>query len=390
MTTRRHRALIGIVAAVLGSMLIAGPASAGGVSATYRVQLDARPPAGEPWSFLRYFPRELTVHPGDIVDAAWGGAGAPHTATAIPDGNIASWVADNQGPPGPEDPSEFPWALQVPDTTVGGDDGEVVLNPAVAAPSDPSCGTSSDPCAFDGSDVVNSGFQFSSPGSQPSFYVHVTAPVGEYAFICLVHPGMEMNLHVVGGGQSIPSPEEVATETTRQIHRARDVDGPTADDLAQTVKRTHLPSGHTRLTMWAGGFWRQVSADEFPDDTLQAHVGDRIKVLGNFEIHTATFPASSARTVPFITTQCEQAGADPPAMSPADCESPTDFQLAFNAKAVLPTPNADLRTPDRFVNSGLLTYPSAHVFVARQPGLYDFVCLVHGPSMSGSIRIARD
>jgi plastocyanin len=388
-TTKRRRTVLSAIAALLGSMLLIAPAAAGAPS-TYRVQLDAHPPAGEPWSFLRYFPRELSVHPGDVVNAAWGGLGAPHTATAIPSGNISAWLAENHGPPGPQDPSEFPWAIQVPDTTVGGDDGEVVINPAAAAPTDPSCGTTKDPCEFDGTSAVNSGFQFSTPGAQPSFAVAVTAPVGDYGFVCLVHPGMQMDLHVVGGGTSIPSPPEVATQTSSQIARAREVDGSTAADLAQTVKRTHLPSGHTRLTMWAGGFWRQVSADEFPDDTLTAHVGDRLKLLGNFEIHTATFPASSAAIVPFVTTQCEVKGPDTPATSPADCDSPMDFQVAFNAEALFPTPNAYLRSPERFVNSGIVTWPDSHVFVARQPGLYDFVCLVHGPSMSGSIRVFQD
>ena len=389
MITKRRRAVLCAIGALLGSVLIVGPAAAGALPSTFRVQLDARPPAREPWSFLRYFPHDLSVHPGDVVNAAWGGLGAPHTATAIPSGNIAAWVAENHGPPGPQDPSEFPWASQVLDSNVGGDDGEVILNPAAGAPTDPSCGTSEAPCEFDGTSVVNSGLQFSAPGAQPSFHVEVTASVGDYAFVCLLHPGMQMDLHVVGGGTPIATPEEVASEVRSQIGRAKEVDGPTADDLAQTVKRSHLPSGHTRLTIWAGGFWRQVSADEFPDDTIQAHVGDRLKVLGNFEIHTVTFPASSVGTVPFITAQCEEKGADPPASSPADCVSPMDFQIAFNAEAILPTPNALLRSPHRFVNSGVITWPDASVFVARQPGLYDFVCLVHGPSMSGSIRVAR-
>jgi plastocyanin len=386
---KRSRVAIGAIGVLVTAVLLISPAAAGGI-ATYRVQLDAHPPAGEPWSFLRFFPRELSVHSGDIVNAAWAGPGAPHTATAVPSGNLDAWRAENQGPPGPQDPSEFPWAFQVPDTTVGGDDGELVINPAAAAPTDPSCGTSGDPCAFDGSSVVSSGFQFASPGAQPSFYVRVTAPVGEYGFVCLVHPGMQMDLSVVGGGTSIPAPSEVATQTSAQIARSRDVDGAVADDLAQTVRRTHLPSGHARLTMWAGGFWRQVSADEFPDNTLRARVGDRVRVLGNFEIHTATFPASSAATVPFITTQCEVAGPDTPAASPADCEGPMDFQVAFNAQALLPTANANLTSPSRFVNSGLLSWPRSHVFVAKKPGFYDFVCLVHGPSMSGSIRVSKE
>jgi len=382
----RFRAIIGIAAAVIISISFVQPAGAG-TAATYRIQLDAHPPVGEPWSFLRYFPRALSVHQGDIVNAAWAGAGAPHTATAIPSSNVPAWRAENQGPGGPQDPSVFPWALQVPDTLVGGDDNQVDINPAVLAPTDPSCGTVSTPCTFDGSGVVSSGFQFSSPGSQPSFYVDVTAPTGQYAFVCLVHPGMELDLNVVSGATTIPDPSQVAARTSAQVTRSRTTDAPVADDLAQTVKRTRLSNGHDRLTIWAGGFWRQVSADEYPDNTLRTHVGDRVRVLGNFEIHTTTFPRSSASTVPFVTPQCEVAGPDTPATSPADCAAPTDFQIAFNSQAVLPTSNSRLRSPTMFVNSGLLAWPTAHTFVAQKPGLYRFVCLVHGPSMSGTVRV---
>ena len=111
--------------------------------------------------------------------------------------------------------------------------------------------------------------------------------------------------------------------------------------------------------------------------------------MGNFEIHTATFPRSSASTVPFITTRCEVAGPDPAAMSPADCAAPTDFQIAFNSTAGLPTPSSSLNDPSTFVNSGVITWGTAKTFVADQPGTYRFVCLVHGPSMSGTVRVWR-
>jgi plastocyanin len=374
--------------ALFMTLAVAVPPALAGGPATFRAQLDARPPSGESWAFLRIFPRTLSVHQNDIVDAAWNGsAGTPHTATIIPDGNANAWRAENQGPGGPQDPGEFPWAVQVPDQLVGGDDNQVDLNPAVAAPTDPSCGTVSTPCTFDASGVVNSGFQFSSPGSQPSFFVQVTAPVGSYTIACLIHTGMQLSLNVVAGGTTIPDPVAVAAKVTHQVAHARSVDGGIADDLAQTVKRTPIGGGRDRLTLWAGGFWNQVSADEYPDRTVRVHVGDRVRVLGNFEIHTATFPKSSASTVPFVTTQCEVVGPDTPAVSPADCAAPTDFQIAFNSTALLPTASSSLDTPGAFVNSGLLAWGSAATFVADQPGTYRFVCLVHGPSMSGTIRV---
>jgi plastocyanin len=379
---KRSLAAASVIATLLSMFVIAPVAQA--VPATYRLQLDAKPPAGEPWSFLRFFPGgNLKVHQGDTVDAAWAGAGSPHTATAIPLGNAAAWRANNQGPGGPANPASFPWALQVPDTTVGGDDNEIDLNPAVGAPTDPSCGTSLNPCAFDGTSVVNSGLLFSNPASQPQFFVNVTAPVGRYSFVCLLHPGMQVGLQVVADVKTIPTPQDVATEAKQQVQQARTSDAPIADDLAQTIKRTP-DAGHTRVTIWAGGFWNQVSADEYPDNAVKMRVGDRLRVLGNFEIHTATFPRRARATTPFTVTQCEAPGTDPPASSPADCQVPTDFQVVFNTKAITPTASNVLRPSLTFVNSGLIAYGQSHDFLAARPGTYKFACLVH-PGMNGTI-----
>ena len=60
------------------------------------------------------------------------------------------------------------------------------------------------------------------------------------------------------------------------------------------------------------------------------------------------------------------------------------FQLALNAKAITPTWNTGLR-PHRFVNSGLLVGPVQHTFLARTPGTYSFICLVHGPQMQSKV-----
>ena len=94
--------------------------------------------------------QQLTVDQGDVVDAAWDGTDTPHTATFVPTAHPEQWRADHQGQGGD-------LSLIVPDSAVGGDDNELVVTPAVAFPSDPSCGTRSNPCVFDGSSIVNSG-----------------------------------------------------------------------------------------------------------------------------------------------------------------------------------------------------------------------------------------
>jgi hypothetical protein len=80
-------------------------------------------------------------------------------------------------------------------------------------------------------------------------------------------------------------------------------------------------------------------------------------------------------------------GPDTPANSPADCAAPTDFQAAFNPKALFPTKRNALARPTRFVNSGLLVDPFTGTLNALRPGVYTLVCLVHGPSMHTRITV---
>jgi plastocyanin len=380
MNVRRRSLHIGLVLAI-GSIALAGVGTGSASAAphaTYRLQLDAQPPTGEPWAFLRMFPGpHLTVHQGDVVHAAWDGTDTPHTTTFVPSSDPNAWRSANQGPGGPYAPIE-------PDSLAGGDDNELVLTPAVAFPSDPTCGTRDHPCAFDGTSVSNSGVRFSNPGSQPSAYTLIDAKPGTYSMLCLLHPGMQTLLTVVEPGTSIPSPKDVARKVRSQVRQTISVDAPVADARAQRVGVHNLGGGHSLWTISAGGFFQNVSANEYVNSGLTIHVGDQLKVNGNFEIHTATFPASSAATVPFVVPQCEVPGPD----TPPPCQDPSTFQLAINNRALLPTASNDLRNPALFRNSGLLTDPTtSFTFVAKKPGTYTMVCLVHGPEMSTSVTV---
>ena len=367
-----------VVAVAIGATSLALPA--GAVSQSFKVQVDGAPPTGEPWAFLRFFPgASLKVHAGDVVDFAWAGTDTPHTATLVPSDDAEAWRQDHQAQGGDfQDP--------IPDSQVGGDDNSLIENPKVVAPTDPTCGTEAAPCSFDGTSVVSSGFQFSNPSAEPSFFASVDAPVGTYSFLCLLHPGMEDQLTVVADATTIPSPADVATKAAKQLKKAIKVDGAAADLQAQTLA-VAVGGAHTKVLLNAGGFSNQVSANEFPDNPVTVSVGDRIVFSGTGEIHTATFPKKSFKTVPFIVPACEQPGADAPAQSPADCADPTKFELVINDQAFLPTNGNKLNDPTAFVNSGLLAGPVHATFIAKEPGKYTFVCLVHGPEMSGVIKV---
>ena len=367
-----------VVAVAIGATSLALPA--GAVGQSFTVKVDGTPPAGDPWAFLRFFPgASLRVHTGDVIDFAWAGTDTPHTATLVPDADPAAWRQDNQGQGGAfQDP--------IPDSMVGGDDGDLIENPAVVAPTDPTCGTETAPCSFDGTSVVSSGFQFSDPSAQPSFFASVDAPVGTYSFLCLLHPGMEDVLKVVPDATTIPTPAEVDTKAAKQLTKAINVDGAAAELQAQTLA-VAVGGAHTKVLISAGGFSNQVSANEFPESPVKVSVGDRIVFSGTGEIHTATFPKKSFKTTPFVVPDCELPGADTPAQSPADCADPSQFELVLNAKALAPTKSNKLKDPTKFVNSGLLVIPGTSTFIATAPGKYTFVCLVHGPAMSGVIKV---
>jgi plastocyanin len=380
----RARRLAVVAALLAGAALWAGLLGAAPASATgsvYTVVADGQPTPGESWAFERFFPHAIKVHQGDIITIAWNGTDFPHTASFVNTADPTAWRQQQQAP-------GATYAVAVPDTAVGGDDpDETVLNPTVLFPSPFGCGTAAAPCAFDGTSVVSSGLLFSNPSAQPTFSVRVTAPVGHYSLLCLIHGGMEISVDVVSADRSIPSPAQVAAQAAREAARANGIDAPKADAQAQQVQTATIAGGHTRWSISAGGFYKQVSANEYPDAGLTLRVGDQLQVNGLEEIHTATFPLSAASTVPFTLSQCEVPGPDTPATSPADCASPSQFQVALNNQAVAPTPSNELVDPAAFVNGGLIATGQSSTFVAVAPGTYTMVCLVHGPEMSTAVTV---
>jgi plastocyanin len=372
-----------VFAVLMLAGIVAGIAPVASASpATYRVQADTFPPGQEPWEFTQFFPSGgLTVHEGDLVDANFSGFGF-HTATLIPSAHPNAWRSVWQAP-------GAPFAVEVRDNALGGDDNEIVFNP-VAVADRHKCGkAASSPCTFNGVEPLNGGGH----GSGQSFFVRIAAPPGQYSLLCLLHAHMQVPLTVAAPGASIPSPAAVDAQAQKDIANAKQVDGPAADAQAQAVNRRVLGGGRRLVTIHAGGSARGVSAIEFNDNGLTLHVGDRLRVLGTNEIHTASFPHDSFKTVQGFIVQCERPGPDQ--LFARNCP-PTKLEFLLSAQLVQPTPSLLLRDPSAFVNSGLLHAPnglgllnarSQTTFVARVPGTYSMICLIHGPIMSTTVTV---
>ena len=162
--------------------------------------------------------------------------------------------------------------------------------------------------------------------------------------------------------------------------------------LPPTSRRRPWPwasaeSRATKVLLNAGGFSNQVSANEFPDNPVKVNVGDKIVFSGTGEIHTATFPRKSYKTTPFITSDCElPGGRRARAVAGGLCE-PGTVRAGREPKGVPADEAQRIEDPAAFVSSGLLAGPVTFTFVAAKPGKYTFVCLVHGPEMSGVIKV---
>ena len=120
---------------------------------------------------------------------------------------------------------------------------------------------------------------------------------------------------------------------------------------------------------------RGIDLEAFFPATLTVHVGDKVHWVQNSnENHTVTFMAG-AKTLP-----------SPIVPAPADAQSP----LMLNPQVALPVaPARSLYNGSTFANSGLMGLAPGQApefnLIFTRPGTYEYLCLIHGKTMSGKI-----
>ncbi len=141
------------------------------------------------------------------------------------------------------------------------------------------------------------------------------------------------------------------------------------------------PQTYTVLVGWDNGQQDAMINAYFPS-TLTIHKGDTVKwVLNSMEIHTVTFLAGrTLDSLPFIVP------------APANPVGP----LMLNPEAAFPTvPSGSNYNGSTFLNSGLLQdsgnpkNPTSYSLVFTNTGTFNYVCLVHGSAMSGTIVVVN-
>jgi plastocyanin len=197
---------------------------------TFTVNVD-QTPAKANESFLTYFPRAVTVHPGDTVSFHWAGNGEPHTVTlgTLADNAVRTFnqltpaQKNSNGPPPPAMaaadaavPSLFP---QGP-----GDAIQSVSNPCYQQSG--SVGTAICPNSqheqpdFNGRQVYyNSGWLDS--GSKWSMRVSSSTAPGIYRYMCALHrEEMQGKITVAPATKTIMSPAEQYALGQKQLAAA--------------------------------------------------------------------------------------------------------------------------------------------------------------------------
>ncbi len=400
--SRPMGALIGagiLAVSQFGLASAAAPASAAPPASAPMLVVQADQPAAVPeyhnWAFDDFFPRALTVAQGSTIGFAIEGF---HTATLLPaattvaQDNVTAGVAT----PDAEDTTPNPNGTTHLSESLAG------LSPLPAT----GCGTPTDPCTFDGTDIVSTGAPLSGPPNG-AFAVTITAPPGAYVFHCRIHSQMEGTLNVVAAGGTSTTTDELNSDVQTQI-TADVAAGTAAETAADTAGHTVNADGSITWTLSAGTSspdGHAVILEMLPVSVAIAP-GDTVvwKAPGHNEVHTVTFPGELHTDA---LPMCENGAVDVPAVPTVNPpQGPFDFacgsgppdEIEFGGGNGVTT----ITDPTTVADSGLIANDGEAVafgapdtaalsswsatFTGAAPGLYTYVCQIHA-NMQGTILI---
>jgi plastocyanin len=257
-------------------------------------------PAGHNWSYNDFFPRAISVHRGATIRFAIQGF---HTATLVPAG------------PGPT-------AIRASMGLLKADGDDTAVNPngtthteinlGSVFPIPGGCGSAATPCTFNGTAPVSSGAPLTGPVAP--FNVKITAPLGFYRFVCLIHPKMQGWLAVVPQDWHPTTATELAAKVSAQI--ASDKAAGFAAEAAASKAAVHLNADGTRtwtMTAGTGSPDGHVTVLEMLPRSLSIRKGDKVTWVSRSvnEPHTVTFPRDLHTD---MVALCENGASDVPAV----------------------------------------------------------------------------
>jgi plastocyanin len=390
-----RRSILCVMVAVLGLGTVACGSSSSSGAQTRTVQVDNTTDKFN-GAFLQYFPKAVTVHPGDTVDFHENWTGEPHTVTmgGLVDTALKAVDAippdERQSAPPPPALQKLPTLLpQGPgDANQNGaqpcylSTGEPPTDPATACPKAQQ--TQPD---FNGTQTYyNSGFM----PEGDTFKVKLSPDIkpGSYRYYCNLHgPDMSGTINVAAKDTKIPSASVVDTTGKNELNDVvNKLTGPYNDAKAGKFP---LPSVKN-VAGYGADAAPQALIDEFIPSEIQAKVGQKVTwtVIGP---HTISFGKEPIEPGKYLTKAPDGAWhLNAQAFAPAGFPPPPE--------STGPPPSAPTVTPDDggtfdgtgFKSTGVVvSFPPALVGASltfTKPGTYAYVCLIH-PKMGGTVKV---
>jgi plastocyanin len=344
------------VGSALAALALAGPAAAHGWQA--HVGEQAKAPAGTPKSATlnQFFPGRLVVHAGDQVifrsrgfhTVSFLGGQAP-PPLFVPDSSGAAYggIVDASG-------AGF-WFDTLPKLTYN--------VPAFA----PFGGT-----VVDGSQPVSSGVLAPGEDGKPATITYTFPKAGTYQLLCLIHPGQTLTVVVKPKQAKVALPAAVAEQARKETLAAWAKAGVLAKSKppANTVyagvggKTTLLAFLPAKLTVKAGTTVRFVNrSPSEPHNVAFGPVGYLEQFMKDTDF-VPTGPAAPNQLSPALVYGTEAGGR-------------YVYDGANHGNGFLATPLTDTLAGTPLADSAEITF--------TKPGLYRYICLLHGSHMAGEI-----
>lgn len=351
-----------------------------------------------PGESMRFFPDEMTVHRGDTLKFM----GEFHTATVLPTSvdDPEAWAEQEAATP--DDPyaflksnpdnSAFPLKLL----------GDNPFNPRT------DCGSSDNPCAYDGQSVVDSGVLFSyaefpedGPPTFTGFSVTIDENQGEVIWvICRIHPDMVMKVTVVANNEDTTTQADIDSYTADTMADDQ-AEAETLHESLSTTHASHIEDGKRVWEAYSGYDTEDFSLLAMYPRKLNIRRGDRVEWQFNLthEAHTVTLSNKKAKRLArrSFAEVCDPNGDDesggetPPTSFPPDCD-PGVHESLVGGRMINPIGDGVVRSGRDLENSGvrgmgLSTDPYQARFVKKttDKGLM-YLCAIH-PFMRGRVSV---